>query len=758
VERAGDDQVFNRWPVRIRNRAADYKESEYETPDASIPGLDRRASPVDGSWFTDASQAARLSSLLAKRSIYSRNTYRFRIKGKWAALEVMDYVSISEPVTGVSNVLCRIESIRRLRDGSLEIAAREAPEGSAHPVDYTPQTEDGYSHPLPGLTPPPSTPHASLTSEAHVFTAALDGTVSSYAGAVSEINVFVGDEDDSANWTVTKADSLGVTSTLAGRTVTVTAMTAAVDVGYVDLTATQPGYPDIVKRFSLSKSKAGAAGSPGADGDDGAPGAPGSPGAVGPRGSLTLAQNVNPATTWNSASASDYVTSQSASGGVLRLGDTVTQYNDAANFAETRFWDGSSAWVVLSVKINGSLLVAGTVAGEKFAADALEVGYTPATGTLYPDNVSGTYADEGFKVVTAPTGAQYMQIASDGCYVGQWDLSHIVLRVAGSIAYANGDFFYRGGSRGVPIIYEAGLGDRVRVWDHLATYSVPTRGTNQFNGYFNFEITPKATTDNLDALRWIQATLWDNGAPATQMGGVYTVAVPDRLHYSATLGDNQMIVTWLPMASYITGWGGSPVNCVDASSSAFAGKLQITLVNVYGASATRNFGYSGAMGWMTPGVTIGGNSGSSGGSGGSTDPDPISTCVAPETMVLMGNGLWLPAGAIKAGDEVYTLPEDGGAGPGKHRVEAASTHASPRLRLTMEDGRELVTSPDHYLMTTTGWVHTKDLKPAHVIVGQTVGQVRKVEPAEAGPVVKMTIDGAHTYISEGLLSHNAKKL
>jgi hypothetical protein len=157
VERVGDDQVFNRWPVRIRNRAADYKESEYETPDASIPGLDRRASPVDGSWFTDAAQAARLSSLLAKRSIYSRNTYRFRVKGRWAALEVMDYVSISEPVTGVSNVLCRIESIRRLRDGSIEIAAREAPEGSATPVDYTPQTEDGYSHPMPGF---PTVPRA----------------------------------------------------------------------------------------------------------------------------------------------------------------------------------------------------------------------------------------------------------------------------------------------------------------------------------------------------------------------------------------------------------------------------------------------------------------------------------------------------------------------------------------------------------------------------------------------------------------------
>ena len=76
-----------------------------------------------------------------------------------------------------------------------------------------------------------------------------------YTGAVSRIYIYNGSTDDSANWTVTALSSSGVTGSLSGKTYTVTNMT--VDTGYVDFTATKSGQLDIIKRFSLAKSKSG---------------------------------------------------------------------------------------------------------------------------------------------------------------------------------------------------------------------------------------------------------------------------------------------------------------------------------------------------------------------------------------------------------------------------------------------------------------------------------------------------------------------
>ncbi|RYZ39871.1 MAG: hypothetical protein EOO72_08915 [Myxococcaceae bacterium] len=43
------------------------------------------------------------------------------------------------------------------------------------------------------------------------------------------------------------------------------------------------------------------------------------------------------------------------------------------------------------------------------------------------------------------------------------------------------------------------------------------------------------------------------------------------------------------------------------------------------------------------------------------------------------------------------------------------------------------------------------------LVGTRPGVVRQVTRGERGPVVRLTVAGAHTYVSDGLLSHNVKK-
>jgi hypothetical protein len=147
ISRTPDSEVFNYFPVRIRNQNSGFNDSEYvaeDTAHSSVYGQ-RKSDGYDAKWLTDPALALKLSSLFAQRSIAVRNTYRFRLKARWALLDQMDVVSLTEPVTGLSQVRCRIRSIRKASDGAIEVEAEEAPGGAATPIDLTPQTEDGYA-------------------------------------------------------------------------------------------------------------------------------------------------------------------------------------------------------------------------------------------------------------------------------------------------------------------------------------------------------------------------------------------------------------------------------------------------------------------------------------------------------------------------------------------------------------------------------------------------------------------------------------
>jgi hypothetical protein len=96
---------------------------------------------------------------------------------------------------------------------------------------------------------------AGLSNSSQTLPADSNGLVSSYAGASTQMTVFLNGVDDSSNWTFSKADSTGLTTTLSGTTVTVTAMADATDTAYTDVTAARAGYTSQVKRYSLTKSK-----------------------------------------------------------------------------------------------------------------------------------------------------------------------------------------------------------------------------------------------------------------------------------------------------------------------------------------------------------------------------------------------------------------------------------------------------------------------------------------------------------------------
>lgn len=96
-----------------------------------------------------------------------------------------------------------------------------------------------------------------LSNSAHTVPTDSAGNNGNFTGCNTTLNVFNGITNDSANWTVTAA-ATNLTGSLSGKTYTVTALSA--DVGYVDLTAARSGYTSQTARFTVSKSKTGAAG------------------------------------------------------------------------------------------------------------------------------------------------------------------------------------------------------------------------------------------------------------------------------------------------------------------------------------------------------------------------------------------------------------------------------------------------------------------------------------------------------------------
>jgi len=101
-----------------------------------------------------------------------------------------------------------------------------------------------------------------LDNQSVTLPADSSGVVSSYVGATSRMKIYIGLDDDSANWTFSRTNSTGITSSLGTganeNLLTVTAMSTSVDSGYVDISATRSGYLTQTKRFSISKSKSAA--------------------------------------------------------------------------------------------------------------------------------------------------------------------------------------------------------------------------------------------------------------------------------------------------------------------------------------------------------------------------------------------------------------------------------------------------------------------------------------------------------------------
>lgn len=136
--------------------------------------------------------------------------------------------------------------------------------------------------------------------------------------------------------------------------------------------------------------------------------------------------------------------------------------------------------------------------------------------------------------------------------------------------------------------------------------------------------------------------------------------------------------------------------------------------------------------------------GSGSSSGGGAVP-PGGACVTTDALVLMADGSTKPAGQIVVGDLIRTRHEAQlaapGGGWGVYPIEAVAIVPDQPLYSAVIAGRTLRGTADHQVYVTGGWTRLADLGSA----------------AGTGDVVKMTVTGAHTYVSNAVLSHNLKQ-
>lgn len=140
----------------------------------------------------------------------------------------------------------------------------------------------------------------------------------------------------------------------------------------------------------------------------------GTPGTNGVRGSRSF--YVSGQTVWSSTLAT---TTATVDGGPV-LNDVVTQYG--TGFSQTRFWNGS-AWLTITVAIDGNLLVTGTVAGTALVANSVTADKIDSRGLSIKDASGNVILAAGSAVDWSKLGSASSNLTGLG-YTGDLDATY----------------------------------------------------------------------------------------------------------------------------------------------------------------------------------------------------------------------------------------------------------------------------------------------------------------------------------------------
>jgi hypothetical protein len=120
----------------------------------------------------------------------------------------------------------------------------------------------------------------------------------------------------------------------------------------------------------------------------------------------------------------------------------------------------------------------------------------------------------------------------------------------------------------------------------------------------------------------------------------------------------------------------------------------------------------------------------------------------------MADGTEKLAGEILVGDIIRAWDEETSTyAPGT--VIVASPAKNIRMRIKLSNGLEGLFAQNHKFLRGTEWVELQNLEPGEELSNGI--NVVSIEPDGIGPVVFITIDRYHTYVTLGVVSHNVRK-
>lgn len=397
---------------------------------------------------------------------------------------------------------------------------------------------------------------------------------------------------------------------------------------------------------------------------------------------------------------------------------------------------------------DGKLIVDGSISAVKLSATAIQT-------SNYAEDVSGNPTAGARMQVTGTS----LKVAPNNVQVGEYLLTDAFFRAINALANngtgSTARTWYRGNDDatvrgGVP---------------NVSCLKINTSTQQPANGriWLDFRLQPTTFSDNLDGVRYIKVEIFFNTS-GTTLGTLQTIYVPisDRVYANPNTdsdNNNASASTWYQQTTFSCG-----ATTVDSPRL----YLRCAVWNVYGPSDTHWFippsfagtGTTVSTGrWTDNGLSA--PSGFTNVSGGSTNAGSGGggTCPAPDTRIACASGEggieWICAGDLAPGKLVFTKHETTGEW-GYFPVTAVLLAEAECYKVTFDDGRQLTASWNHRVYTKDGWAPILSLPRGRLVLGSRPGFVQNVERVGTHPVVKIAVEGAHTYVTEGFLSHNIK--
>lgn len=137
---------------------------------------------------------------------------------------------------------------------------------------------------------------------------------------------------------------------------------------------------------------------------------------------------------------------------------------------------------------------------------------------------------------------------------------------------------------------------------------------------------------------------------------------------------------------------------------------------------------------------------------------PGPSCPTPEMLIYIGENEWKTAGELVIGDLVYTQHQHTNEW-GYYEVTFVKRAIEKNIISTFIGDKEIKVSDLHRFLTPSGeYLHIKDLSVGDLV--ETLGgpmEIKSKKDLGSMEVVKIEVNDAHTYVLEGVISHNIKE-